>query len=55
MVGVLEEILSYVNTTAVMVTSFTHFEHSDRLLKGNLVEFARTGQGLDAPVHEAWL
>jgi hypothetical protein len=52
MVGILEEILSYVSLTALAVTSFTHFEHSDRLLKGDFVKFARTGQGFDTPVYE---
>jgi len=52
MIGILQEILSYISPTTVMVTPFTHFKHSDRPLKGDLVEFARTGQGFDAPVRE---
>jgi len=55
MIGILQEILSYISPTTVMVTPFTHFKHSDRPLKGDLVEFARTGQGFDAPVREEWL
>lgn len=52
MIGILQEILSYISPTTVMVTPFTHFKHSDRPLKGDLVEFARTGQSFDAPVRE---
>jgi hypothetical protein len=55
MIGVLEEILSYISLTTAMVTLFTYLKHPDRPLKGGLVEFAHTGQGFNAPVHEVRL